>query len=155
MANDITIRLHRASDRNDILNLLRLNTPDYFSPDEEQDLLYYLDDHSDHYYVVETDNVIQGCGGFNVMVDGLTVRLSWDIIHPQSQGKGLGSALTKFRIQQIQQLVGVKTIEVRTSQFVYPFYERFGFELREIVKDYWAAGFDLYRLDRAVRSVNP
>jgi ribosomal protein S18 acetylase RimI-like enzyme len=30
---------------------------------------------------------------------------------------------------------------------VYPFYEKHGFELIEIVQDYWSRGFDLYRME--------
>jgi len=36
---------------------------------------------------------------------------------------------------------------VRTSQFVYGFYEKHGFELKKVVKNYWAQGFDLYDME--------
>jgi ribosomal-protein-alanine N-acetyltransferase len=61
--NDIIIRKHEAADRNRIVELLRLNIPEYFSPNEEADLIEYLDHHADNYYVVELDSVIFGCGG--------------------------------------------------------------------------------------------
>ena len=123
--------------------MLRLNTPKYFSSDEENDLIDYLANHIDHYYVVEINNKIMGCGGFNISPDGSKGVISWDIIHPDAQGKGAGSALVKFRIEKMQQ-AGVAHIGVRTSQFAYKFYEKMGFTLTEIVKDYWAEGFDLY-----------
>ena len=144
------IRKHTNSDRTRIIELLRLNTPQYFSPSEEEDLIDYLDNHADNYFVVEDDNIIVGCGGFNLSEDGEIGKISWDIFDPKSQGLGFGGALTKFRIQKIKEIDGVRTISVRTSQLVYPFYEKFGLKLREVVKDYWAKGFDLYRLDEDV-----
>lgn len=147
------IRKHTDADRQRIIELLRLNTPKYFSSNEEEDLIYYLDNHADNYYVVEVDHILVGCGGFNLSEDGETGKISWDIFDPQSQGKGYGSALTRFRIQRIKEIEGVKIISVRTSQLVYPFYEKFGLELRETVKDYWDKGFDLYRLDSDINLV--
>ena len=84
-----------------------------------------------------------GCGGFNRTPDGKSGVLSWDIIHPGSQGKGVGSALVQHRINAMREL-GVENIGVRTSQHAYKFYEKMGFTLKEVVKDYWAQGFDLY-----------
>ncbi|MBF0576930.1 GNAT family N-acetyltransferase [Dysgonomonas sp. GY617] len=147
------IRKHTDSDRKRIMELLKLNTPEYFSPEEEEDLIDYLNNHADNYYVIEDDNVIVGCGGFNLSEDGEIGKISWDIFDPQRQGKGYGSALTKFRIQRIKEIEGVKIVSVRTSQLVYPFYEKFGLELREVVKDYWAKGFDLYRLDSDINLI--
>ena len=147
------IRKYTNSDRQNILKLLRLNTPEYFSPNEESDLIYYFDNHAHNYYVIEMDENIVGCGGYNLTEDGKTAKISWDIFHPDYQGKGLGSTLTKFRIRKIQEIENVDTISVRTSQLVYKFYEKFGFETREITKDYWDAGFDLYRMERDLHSV--
>lgn len=140
------IRPYTPADDDAILELLRLNTPRYFAESEEADLLDYLSNHIDHYYIVEIDGSIMGCGGFNRAADGKSGVLSWDIIHPDSQGKGVGSALAQHRIDAMREL-GVENIGVRTSQQAYKFYEKMGFILKEFVKDYWAPGFDLYDMD--------
>ncbi|WP_165045214.1 GNAT family N-acetyltransferase [Dysgonomonas sp. ZJ709] len=141
------IREYLDSDKEQLIELLRLNTPEYFSPSEEEDLKDYLDNHADNYYVVDIDGVIVGCGGFNLTDDRETGKISWDIIHPKSQGQGVGRELTLFRIRKMKEIESIKTISVRTSQLAYKFYAKFGLELREVVKDYWDKGFDLYRLD--------
>ena len=130
-----------------IIKLLKLNTPLYFAEKEEKDLVYYLENHAENFFVVEMKKDILGCGGFNFSDDLKVGKLSWDIFHPQHQGKGFGTLLTHFRINKLKTYPTVKTISVRTSQLVYPFYEKFGFKTKEIIKDYWAVGFDLYRMD--------
>lgn len=130
-----------------VLELLRLNTPQYFAPEEREDLIEYLDNRLEYYYVVEMENKVMGCGGLNLSDDPETIRISWDIIHPESQGKGLGSQLTKFRIERIREMGGIKIVSVRTSQLVYKFYEKLGFELKEVAKDFWAEGLDMYRME--------
>jgi len=140
----MTIRPYSPTDDLAPLELLRLNTPHYFAESEKADLIDYLAHHIDRYYVVEVDGTIMGCGGFNRTADSKRGVLSWDIIHPDAQGKGIGSALAKFRIAEMRKL-GVAEIGVRTTQLVYPFYEKMGFKLKApVVKDYWAEGFDLY-----------
>jgi ribosomal protein S18 acetylase RimI-like enzyme len=143
----MTIRQYTATDRENVLHLLRLNTPRYFAPSEEKDLEYYLDHHAGHYFVVESGGELLGCGGFNFSDDRTVGKISWDIFHPGHQGKGLGSALTRYRIERLKEYDSVRTISVRTSQVAFQFYEKFGFRLQEVVKDYWAEGFDLYRME--------
>lgn len=145
---NLHIRPYQNNDKNELLALLKRNIPQYFSPDEEADFVEYLEKHLEHYYVVEAGHIIQGCGGFNLTEDRKTAKISWDIFHPDSQGKGLGSALTRFRIQRIQEIEGISLISVRTSQLVYPFYKKFGFETKEVIKDFWDVGFDLVRMER-------
>ena len=144
------IRPFQTSDTPRLLELLKLNTPEYFSASEENDLIYYLENEIEQYFVLLVDHEILGCGGFNLSEDLKTGRISWDIFHPTSQGKGLGTALTNYRIERMKEIKSIETISVRTSQLAYPFYVKFGLELKEIVKDYWADGFDLYRLEADV-----
>ncbi len=141
------IRAYNATDKTAILYLLQLNTPKYFAPDEQNDLIYYLDNELQFYFVLETDAQIVGCGGFNLAADRTVGYIAWDILHPEYQGRGLGGSLLKHRITQLQTIVSVQKIIVRTSQLAYIFYEKQGFQLLFIEKDYWAKGFDLYEME--------
>jgi [ribosomal protein S18]-alanine N-acetyltransferase len=143
------IREYKTSDKEAVLNLLRLNTPKYFSPEEEAGFVYYLDHEIESYFVVEMKGLVVGCGGINFAENKKTGVISWDIFHPDFQGQSLGSRLLKYRIEKLKGSGNVQRIIVRTSQLAYKFYEKSGFKLTEITEDYWAKGFHLYCMEYA------
>ena len=98
-----TTRPYTPADKEQLMALLRLNTPAYFHPSEESDLVEYLENHVEHYFVVEADGKILGSGGINYFAEKGEARISWDIIHPDHQGHGLGRELTQFRIDKIKE----------------------------------------------------
>ncbi|MBL6447817.1 GNAT family N-acetyltransferase [Fulvivirga sp. 29W222] len=140
------IRPYKDTDKEELIKLMRLNTPQYFDPSEESEFASYLENELESYYVVEENGEIVGCGGINYFPDEHTARISWDMIHPESQGKGIGKKLALFRIDEIKRNENIKKIVVRTTQLVYPFYQKAGFALEKTEKDFWAPGYDLYQM---------
>jgi len=147
MTGLIDIREYNATDKQDIIDLLRLNSPEFFAPEEEADLNDYLETKKESYYVLLYNGKIVGCGGINLMENNTTAKISWDIFHPDYHGKSLGTRLLQYRIDKLKSADGIQKIVVRTSQLAYKFYEKAGFELLEIKKDYWAEGFDMYHME--------
>lgn len=136
------IRNYRETDFDQVLSLLEMNIPAAFAPEEASDFENYLKEAREDYFVVEESGRLIACGGINYFPEEDLARLSWDMVHPEFHGKGIGSQLVRHRIaflksQQIQE------VQVRTSQFAAAFYANHGFETAEIVSDYWAKGFDL------------
>ena len=142
----VTIREYRTTDKDDVMELIRRNTPEYFAAEEEIDLSDYLDREIESYYVLVTNDRIVGCGGINFADGGTVGKISWDMVHPQYRGKSLGTRLLRHRIEKLEAMRSVRRITVRTSQLAFGFYEKRGFELKGIEKDYWAEGFDLLSL---------
>lgn len=140
----MTIRSFEPEDKEAILHLFDANTPAFFAFEERDDLIFYLEKEIENYFVVEVGHTIVASGGYNRGLEPGALRISWDLVHPDHQGKGYGSELLKFRIQKIKDENSVPSITVRTSQMVYTFYEKHHFILQKIVKDYWADGYDLY-----------
>ena len=156
------IRKYSTKDIENLLNLIRLNTPKYFNPKEEADFIYYLDNEIEDYFVVEENSVIVGCGGINYDENNAVISwdiihpeyskkentavISWDIIHPGHHGKGIGKKLLEYRVNFVKENSDYKTIVVRTSHLTDKFYEKLGFKLEFIKKDYWAEGYDLYQM---------
>lgn len=145
----IIIRPYTPDDKPIVVALLQLNIPTYFAPEEKADFEIYLDEKIDLYYVVESNNEIIGCGGINLAENGTVGKISWDVFHPQFQGKGWGGQLLQYRINVLKEMPQILKITVRTSQVAYRFYEKMGFKTTEIIKDYWAKGFDLYAMEYA------
>jgi N-acetylglutamate synthase-like GNAT family acetyltransferase len=146
MTKLISIREYEAKDKNEVINLIRLNTPEYFAVEEEDYLIKYLETEIELYYVLLNDQKIVGCGGINFMDNNTIGKISWDIFHPDFQGKSLGTKLLKHRIEKLNSINGIQKIIVRTSQVAYKFYLKQGFELLEVKKNYWAEGFDMYNM---------
>lgn len=151
MDNLIMIREYKSIDKNAVLELIRLNIPKYFASSEEDDFSRYLDSEIELYYVLLFDKKLVGCGGINFSDNRMTVKISWDILHPEYQGKSLGTYLLEYRIKKLKSIDSVQRITVRTSQLAYKFYEKRGFELLEVKKDYWARGFDMYRMEYKIQ----
>lgn len=145
--NIISVSRYSLNDRETLLNLVRLNTPKYFAPDEERDFENYLQNEIEDYFTISVKNEIVGCGGINFENEKTIGIISWDIIHPDYQGKALGSYLLKYRIEILKAIQSVQQIIVRTSQSTYLFYQKHGFQVKKIVPDFWADGFDLYLME--------
>lgn len=143
----IKIRQYSQNDKPAIHSLFQLNTPKYFSLDEEKELDFYLQNEIEFYFVAEWEQEIVGSGGINLKETTNTAYLSWDFVNPEKQGKGIGTALVNHRLQQILKNKNITTIIVRTSQLVFPFYEKCGFHVIKKEPDYWAKGYDLYEME--------
>ena len=143
MSVPFIIREYTPSDKPRLLELLRMNIPASFAESEYDDLIHYLDERVELYYVVELENEIIGAGGINFENDQRTVIITCDYFHPSCQGKGIGRALLQHRLAVLKPMPDIKTIRVRTSQFAFGFYGKSGFVLKKIIKDYWAQGYDL------------
>ncbi len=138
------IRAYTSTDKPALLELIRLNTPTYFAKEETTDFSNYLDNELEGYFVVVQDGITVGCGGINYEPNNSAAVISWDIIHPDYQGKGIGKELLQFRITKIKEMNKYSQIIVRTAQFTFDFYKKAGFKLIETKKDYWAKGIDLF-----------
>lgn len=141
-----SIRKYHPKDKNDVVEVFKSNVPKYFSEKEVQLLINFLDDLKDDAFVVLKENQIVGFAGINRDLDKKEGVLSWGFIHPDFHQKGLGGLVTKHRISVLKEDKRLKTIIVRTSQLVFPFYEKMGFALIKTEKDYWDIGYDLYEM---------
>lgn len=145
---NLKIRPYISSDKAAVLQLFDWNTPQYFHETERAGLVHYLENETEDYFVVEDKGQIVGAGGINYEPQAKAAVISWDIIKPSQHGNGIGTKLTQHRIQHINTQPHIEKIIVRTSQHTYEFYEKMGFKLLKVEKEYWAEGFDLYWMEQ-------
>ncbi|MBQ4822119.1 GNAT family N-acetyltransferase [Aquimarina sp. MMG016] len=145
------MRPYTPNDKDSVLKLLDLNTPKFFDKTEKESLKKYLDNEVEDYFVVEENNEIIGAGGINYFPTERIARISWDFIKPNMQGKGIGRKLTEYRINKLNNNNEIDLIIVRTSQIAYKFYEKMGFKLVKVEKDFWAKNFDLYQMELKIK----
>lgn len=141
------IRPYSKEDKSQVLGIMAECIPTYFAPEELPELEYYLEHEIEQYFVAEIDGKIIAAGGINT--EGVVGKISWDFIKPAHHGKGIGKSLLEHRVKILRDMPNVSCIRVRTSQVAYKFYERNGFILLSVQKDYWAAGFDLNLMELA------
>ena len=147
MNQEYPIRSYEETDRDEVLEVFKLNTPEFFDPNEAEDLRVYLDEFASAYFVMTDGGKIVGCGGYHFEKDGTTGRLSWDFFDPRYKGRGLGRAMITHCLKEIRKKPELKTIAVWTSQLAYRFYAKFGFEMKREEKDFWGPGLDLYLME--------
>ncbi|MEM7551278.1 MAG: GNAT family N-acetyltransferase [Bacteroidota bacterium] len=144
----INIRPFRNSDLSRVLDIFRLNTPSFFAPPEIKDLKEYLDQHQGTYCVLEYNSKIAGSGGYHIP-DERTGRLSWFFFNPELQGHGLGKAIVKHCLEELQiNHPNLESVEVWTSQYAEGFFSKFGFKTIRIEEDHWAKRIDLYLMKK-------
>ena len=146
------IRDYTTSDRNDCIELFKSNIPDFFDPSELLQFETWLDkaiknEHPENlvfYFVLENSGRIMGCGGFYLNLERMQAGMIWGMVSHAYHGNGFGKRLLEFRIQKIRSLSPKATIMLDTSQHSYPFFEKLGFKLTTITKDFYGNGLDRY-----------
>jgi N-acetylglutamate synthase-like GNAT family acetyltransferase len=151
MESQTLIRRYETKDKSILIDLLRINTPKYFGIEEEIDFLQYLESEIESYFIIEKNQQIVGCGGINLNLEKHFGIISWGMIHPDFFGQKLGSQLLEYRISFLKNNYNLQKIIVRTSQLVFPFYQKHGFELKEIHPGFWSKGIDMYLMEMELR----
>lgn len=131
-----------------LISILRRNTPAFFSAKEEADFIHYLNFEIEDYYVVLVGDTVVGAGGINYSPNAHEAIISWDMILPEYQRKYVGTRLLIHRLNRIQENKTISKVIVRTSQYAHQFYQKYGFELVDVKRDYWDKGFDLYFMEK-------
>ncbi|MFT3680832.1 MAG: GNAT family N-acetyltransferase [Ferruginibacter sp.] len=142
------IRSFKPADKDQLIELFKLNTPKYFDPQEVNDFAAYLDEHSSTYFTVELNNNIVGGAGYYVNEKDHSGRITWIFFHPAAAGHGLGKLAVEHCLSILRSNTAVEKLVVTTSQLAYRFFEKFGYRLVLTEKDHWGPGLDLYLMEQ-------
>ena len=126
------------------MEIIKSNIPKYISYNEHLDYENYLYREDKIYFVLLEKSNLIACGGYGVHISGTKIGLSWGMVHNEQHNKGYGSELLKFRLNHIKNNYPDTEIHLDTSQYTYRFFEKFGFNVTQILKNRYADGLDRY-----------
>ncbi len=150
-----TIKEYTEDDKESCLIAFKSNVPKYFTVGETELFEKFLDklavqninDKSQniaYYYVIESGNKVLGCGGFGDKENNNIVSLAWGLVHNDFHKKGFGEKLLVHRLKLIKELYPTAQVVVDTTQYSYPFFEKFGFVTTKITLNSYAEGMHRY-----------
>lgn len=144
--SEVTLEPYTTAEGEDCLAMVDANGPRYFGPGDREEFATFLSDPQGQYWILrEPGGTVVGCGGASTRGDGRTGVLSWMLIHPDYQGKGLGSRLMEASLDYLREIPGIERVVLETSNESASFYERFGFRTTRVMENHWAPG--LHRHD--------
>jgi [ribosomal protein S18]-alanine N-acetyltransferase len=149
--NNFHIRPFLPTDMKAVLELFRSNVPTYFSEDEEEGFISFFNEEGIEYYVLEENGMVQAAGGYAVFEERKEGLFCWGLVDASMHGIGYGTALARYRIEQLKKHAVVEKIVVRTAQDTYKFYEKMGFQLISITENFWSERFHLYYMEMEVK----
>jgi len=137
------------------VEIYKSNTPRYFTVDEWKGLeiwlngqdegrIAYKNTEAEYFYVIGENGAVVGCGGFYVVTGALIANLVWGMVHSSFHNQGLGKKLFEYRIGQIKLKYPQHHIILDTTQHTYKFFEKQGFSIMQIRKDFYDVGLHRY-----------
>lgn len=158
------IRLYNHRDQLACLQIFDSNFPLYFDADERAPFIRWLQHQEDPeipyssptyrnaikdvYYVAEnSQGDIVGCAGFYIVKDLQEARLAWGMVHSGKHSSGIGTALFHHRVQAIRKDWPGYKITLGTSQHTFPFYEKMGMKVLQIIPKGYGPALDRYDME--------
>ncbi|MDF2436237.1 MAG: family N-acetyltransferase [Bacteroidota bacterium] len=142
------IRPYQITDQESLVQIFKMNIPEFFARHELKEFLDYLSDIKGTYLTVtEKGKIIGGCG-YETRKEDNSGRINWIFFHPDFSGKGYGKEVVEYCHHRLTNDLHVKVFVVRTSQYAYKFFEKSGYVLVSTEKDYWGQGLDLYLMQK-------
>lgn len=138
-------RPYQSADKAACLALFDSNVPEFFDSSERAMFAEFLDGPRGAYHVLEEAGRITGCGGYAREKSG-QARFTWGMVARSHHGRGLGRLLAQHRLDAIVKSGAFTEAELFTTPAVAPFFAKFGFEQRAVIKNGFAPGMDQVRM---------
>ena len=148
------IRPYQNKDQAILLEIIDLNTPPFFDPKEKTDLKEYLEECGDTYFVIEKEGKVVGGGGYCLLDDATSAEISWTLFHPGHSRQGLGTQIVEHCLNLLMKNEKIERVIVETSQWANKFFEKLGFCLTHVKKNYWGKDLDLYWMEKKMKTNN-
>jgi hypothetical protein len=147
----LNTRQYETADLDACLAVFDSNVPTAFLPHEREDFEGYLLASADPYYVVACGDEIVACGGTAVEDNGATGVLCWGIVRKDRHRQGIGEYFVRWRIARLALVPSIAAIRIETIEQNLGFFQRLGFLTFEHTPDFYAPGWDRYRMRYQVK----
>ncbi len=144
----ITLEPYRPIDKNELIRVFKSLTPIYFGIHEEVDYSEYLDKFGHEYFTLRVDDQMAGGVGYSIRSETNSLHIAWILLHPQYFRLGLGRRLVEHCHQAVHDHEMITHFVARTSQHGFHFFNNMGYQLKEVTKNYWCEGIDLYYMEK-------
>ena len=144
------IRPYTVEDAAVCMDILEVNTPEFFLPADRQELAAFLDDLPEPYFMVEEQGRIVARGGWAMDPEGVA-DLTWCMVRRNSQRCGIGCMLLHHRLAGVRTESSASRARVRTTQLVQGFFAREGFREVEVIPAGFGAGLDQVTMEHCLR----
>ena len=140
----VSIRIASPKDLNCLIEIFTLNIPKYFHEKELIDFKkYFISKNIENYFVIISKGKILGAAGY-AHENKETANICWVFVDPSYHKNGLGTKLVNHCVNILKANEKLNTIQLECSNITYKFYEKLGFKVKYIKKDYWPNNDDLY-----------
>lgn len=147
--NGLKSRPYQAEDYDRCIEIFMSNTPHYFGVEETEEFRQFLETLPCAYFVATQNDEIVACGGYGYHGKKEVVVLCWSMVHAELHKQGLGEFMLIERLRQIFTDFGETVVQIDTSQHSQGFFERYGFQAKEVTENYFAPG--LHRVEMEIQ----
>ena len=150
------IRPYTPADKPGCISAFKSNMPRFFAPAELEDYSQWLDSLTarqapeagiDNYFVAEDNDRVVGCGGFYLDREKQEATMAWGLISNEHHKKGWGRELFMYRLNVIRSLCVRCRVILDTTQYSFSFFEKIGFGVVKITRDFYGEGLDRYDME--------
>lgn len=138
----LRVRPYRPADRDACLAIFDSDCPRFLHPEERPGFAAWLDSLQGTYLVIEEDGGVIGCGGYALEEDGVTLTLTWGLLHADHHGRRLGDLLLLERLARALDECDATHSKLGTTELIEPFFERVGYRRVSKTPDGWGPGLD-------------
>jgi GNAT superfamily N-acetyltransferase len=122
------------------------NSPDFFHPQERAEFEAFLNAIDGTYVVGVHNDAIVACGGYWKLPQAPIGILTWGMVGQRYHRQGFGRQLLTYRMQALREIPELVAVSLQTGPKTVPFFQKAGFEVKNVVENGIAPGIDQYSL---------
>ncbi|PWJ44045.1 N-acetyltransferase [Sediminitomix flava] len=148
---NLEIRSYQSTDKERVVEIFRTNCPKYFDPNDEGELVDFLENYTDENFLVAlSDGVIIGCCGHYTKAQ--QHGIAWTFFESNSIGYKEFFRVVDSFYSEIENRIKAEntgfTIYINTTQLMERLFNKYGFNTYAVIPDGFGEGLDEYKMKK-------